>query len=310
MEAEFIAWAKRRASSLPQPFLGIGDDAAVLEFHGDNANSDGIAKIVITADSLGDGSHFKLSEHSPQRIGRKAAAVNLSDLAAMGAKAVSLLVAITLPRGPAAQNLARDLFEGICEMAERFQVSIAGGDTNCWEGPLTISITAIGQTRGDEIWRRDGAKAGDLIVTTGPLGGSILGKHLDFLPRLDLAEQICGRGLIHAATDVSDGLALDLHHIASASRCGAILELDKVPISEAAQTLSGRTGKTPLQHALGDGEDFELLLAVPKPNLSKLLELGLADSLHVIGEFTSRTGLWSKKGDKLQQLPPHGYSHS
>lgn len=308
MEAEFIAWAKRRVAKLPSPELGIGDDAAIMKWNVPNIPATSLPQIVLTTDALGDGSHFKLSEHSPRRIGRKAAAVNLSDIAAMGAKANSLLVSFTLPRS-ASRDLARELFEGICEMAEHFQVSIAGGDTNCWDGPLNICITAIGEVIGNEAWRRSGAKPGDLAVVTGPVGGSILGKHLDFLPRLDLSEQLGGRGLVHAATDVSDGLALDLHHLGTDSRIGVIVDLEKVPISEAAQELAKSTGKTPLQHALGDGEDFELLLAIPPTSVPTLKSMGLWEKFFVVGEFTQRTGLWSRIGQKLQQLPPIGYSH-
>lgn len=308
MEAEFIAWAKRRVAKLPTPELGIGDDAAILKWGApENSGATG-TQIVVTTDALGDGTHFRLSEHAPRRIGRKAAAVNLSDIAAMGAKATSLLVSFTLPRNATSQ-LARELFEGICEVAEHFQVSIAGGDTNCWDGPLNICITAIGEVRNDEVWRRGGAKAGDLAVVTGPVGGSILGKHLDFLPRLDLADRLSGKGLVHAATDVSDGLALDLHHLGTDSRIGVIVDLEKIPISSAAQELAKNTGKTPLQHALGDGEDFELLLAIPPQSIPELKTMGLWESFFVVGEFTQRTGLWSRIGQKLQQLPPIGYSH-
>lgn len=308
MEAEFIAWAKRRVAKLPTPELGIGDDAAILKWGTPEISGATGTQIVVTTDALGDGTHFRLSEHAPRRIGRKAAAVNLSDIAAMGAKATSLLVSFTLPRNATSQ-LARELFEGICEIAEHFQVSISGGDTNCWDGPLNICITAIGEVRNNEVWRRGGAKAGDLAVVTGPVGGSILGKHLDFLPRLDLAERLSGKGLVHAATDVSDGLALDLHHLGTDSRIGVIVDLEKIPISPAAQELAKNTGKTPLQHALGDGEDFELLLAIPPKSIPELKTMGLWESFFVVGEFTQRTGLWSRIGQKLQQLPPIGYSH-
>lgn len=308
MEAEFIAWAKRRVAKLPTPELGIGDDAAVIQWSGSAAAGASCPPMVLTTDALGDGSHFRLSEHAPRRIGRKAAAVNLSDIAAMGAKARSLLVSFTLPRSAPA-DLARELFEGICELAEQFQVSIAGGDTNCWDGPLNICITAIGEVQGNETWRRSGAKPGDLAVVTGPVGGSILGKHLDFTPRLDLAEKLAGKNLVHAATDISDGLALDLHHLGTASRIGVIVDLEKIPLSSAAQELAKSTGKTALQHALGDGEDFELLLAVPPCSVPALQDLGVWNDFFVVGEFTQRTGLWSRIGQKLQQLPPIGYSH-
>ena len=207
-----------------------------------------------------DGVHFRIDEVSGERIGRKLINVNLSDLAAMAAEPVAVLLSLCLPRS-APQQLAADIYEGVCQGAEQFNVAIAGGDTNCWDGPLVIGLTAVGRTVDGITWLRSGAQPNDAIIVTGPLGGSILGKHLDFTPRIELARSIRDKISIHAAMDISDGLSTDLLRMCDASHCGAVLDLDQVPVTEQAIELSRASGKTPTEHALGDGEDFELLLS-------------------------------------------------
>ena len=300
MEQSFVAWAKMRASRLPQVKLGIGDDAAVLA--GDSSD------LVITTDSLLDGTHFVLSDVQPRRVGHKLVNVNLSDLAAMAAEPVALFVSLCLPH-EASEELAAEIFEGICEAAAKENCAIAGGDTNCWRGPLALHLTAIGRATPTGVWTRSGARADDWIVVTGPLGGSLLGKHLDFQPRLDWVRRVRGQVNIHAAMDISDGLTIDLLRLSNASGCGAVLDMDSIPISEAAVTMSATSGRTPLEHALGDGEDFELLLAVPDDQLQPLQELVGAQQAIAIGRFTSRTGLWSRRGSRIEQLPATGYVH-
>lgn len=300
MEQSFVAWAKMRASRLPQVKLGIGDDAAVLA----GSRND----IVVTTDSLLDGTHFILAEVEPRRIGRKLVNVNLSDLAAMAAEPEALFVSLCLPPENT-EEVAAEVFEGICEAAARFGCAIAGGDTNCWDGPLALHLTAIGRTEPDKFWTRSGARADDVIVVTGPLGGSLLGKHLDFEPRIDWMRAVRGNVEIHAAMDISDGLSIDLLRMCNASGCGAVLDLPSVPISAAAKEMAERSGREALAHALGDGEDFELLLAVPERELPALRALVGKDQALEVGRFISRTGLWSRRGSRIEQLPATGYVH-
>lgn len=303
MEQSFVAWAKMRARRLPQVKLGIGDDAAVL-------TSDG-SDIVITTDSMMEGVHFESAQVSARRIGRKLVGVNLSDLAAMAAEPTAIFLSLCLPMGDSidTESLAAEIYEGVCEMAEQFDIAIAGGDTNCWNGPLVLHLTAVGRTVNGVNWTRSGARPDDLIVVTGKLGGSLLGKHLDFTPRLELARQIRDKIDIHAAMDISDGLSVDLLRMCDASNCGAILELEQVPISDAAQQRATTSGKLAVEHALGDGEDFELLLAVPPGELAALQQLVGVDQAIPCGTFTSRTGLWSKEAGKIRQLTSSGYVH-
>ncbi len=303
MEQSFVAWAKMRAHRLPKVALGIGDDAAVLDMVGEQT--------VVTTDSLMEGVHFDSTTTSWQRIGRKLVAVNLSDLAAMAADPVGVLLSMSLPmqHEQAADVIAAEVFEGVCEAAESFGIAVAGGDTNCWSGPTVLNMTALGRTNAGVAWMRSGAQPDDQIVVTGPLGGSILGRHLDFRPRFDVVQRLRDEVGIHAAMDLSDGLSVDLLRMCDASRCGAILHLDDIPIHEDAIQLSKSTGKTAVEHALGDGEDFELLLAVEPSELQRCQQLMGTDALRVCGTFTSRTGLWAQAGGKLEQLNSTGYVH-
>ncbi len=305
MEHSFIAWAKQRAARLPKVKLGIGDDCGLIGFESlDSAQSD----LAITTDSLCDGTHFILTECGAQAAGRKLMAVNLSDLASMAATPISVFLSLCLPKENAG-DIAAGVFEGVYELAEKYQVAISGGDTNVWNGPLVIHMTALGKVVRGESWLRSGARPGDAIVVTGKLGGSILGKHLAFEPRLELAAELMRLGVVSAATDISDGLGIDLLNVTVASKCGAEVWLDQVPISDDAVTCAQKSGRSPLEHALGDGEDFELLLAMPENLLPKLPAQIDGIPLTRIGTFVTRTGLWSKDKSGVKQLAPRGYVH-
>jgi len=305
MEHSFIAWVKQRAARLPKVKLGIGDDCALIGLDSlDSAQSD----LAITTDSLCDGTHFILTECGAQAAGRKLIAVNLSDLASMAATPLAVFLSLCLPKQNAG-DVAAAVFEGVYELADKYKVAIAGGDTNVWNGPLVIHMTAIGKIASGRSWLRSGASAGDAIVVTGKLGGSILGKHLLFEPRLELASQLHPLGLVSAATDISDGLGIDLLNMTVASKCGAEVWLDRIPISQDAMICSQSSGRTPLDHAISDGEDFELLLAVPRERMSRLPSEIAGVTLTQIGTFVTRTGLWSRDKSGVKQLAPRGYVH-
>jgi thiamine-monophosphate kinase len=305
MESEFIEWLRSRLPSSPALRLGPGDDAAILRL-GDRA------ECVVTVDMLNDGVDFELSKVEPRRVGRKALAVNLSDLAAMAARPLAIVVAAVLPR-QGGKQLAIELFEGMLPLAERYQVAIAGGDTNSWDGPLAISITAIGELTEHGALLRSGARPGDRILVTGAFGGSILGHHFDFEPRVHEALRLQADYTLHAGIDVSDGLTCDLNHICTESRCGAIVDIDQVPVSPAACRLATERadGISSLEHALGDGEDFELILAVPPATARELIDAQpIGAMLTDIGEFTTETGLRQRDANGLiSPLIPRGYEH-
>ena len=305
MESDLIAWLRERLPPHPCLQLGPGDDAAILGMGSQTG-------CVITTDLLTDQVDFVVSQIDPRRIGHKALAVNLSDLAAMASRPLAVVVALALPRHGGRQ-LAVGLYEGMLPLAEQFDLAIAGGDTNSWDGPLVVCITAIGSVTEHGPLLRSGAQPGDRILVTGALGGSILGKHLDVQPRVAEALLLNERYKLHAGIDISDGLAVDLAHLATESGCGAVLDVATVPISQAAHELSGSSGdgRSALDHALGDGEDFELLLAVPPPVAERMLaDQPLGVPLTAIGQFTTEPGLWQAGTDrKRRPLAATGYEH-
>lgn len=305
MEADLIAWLREHLPSHPRLLLGLGDDAAVLSLAGSTG-------CVVTTDLLTDQVDFVLADCDPRRVGRKALAVNLSDIAAMAARPVAAVIALALPRTVGMQ-LALDLYAGLLPLAEEFGVAIAGGDTNSWDGPLVISVTLLGETTDRGPLRRAGGQPGDWIVVSGALGGSILGRHFDFTPRVREALLLHERYQLHAGMDISDGLSLDLSRLAAESGCGAVLNMDKIPIAPAAEELAHRepAGRTSLDRALSDGEDFELLLAVPPAEAQRMLtEQPLGVPLTAIGQFIAEPGLWQidATGNRLP-LTPRGYEH-
>jgi thiamine-monophosphate kinase len=312
METELIAWLRAHLPPHPSLRLGPGDDAAVLSMAGGN-------NVVITTDMLSDGVDFHVGADAPRRIGRKALAVNLSDLAAMAARPLAAVVAIALPRstrvGTSPLDLAIALYEGLLPLAADFDLAIAGGDTNTHDGPLVLSITALGEVTERGPLTRSGGRPGDWLLVTGQLGGSILGHHLDFTPRVNEALLLHERYELRAGIDISDGLALDLSRLAAESGCGAIVDVDRLPISPAARQLADRDSNDPdaaaLQHALSDGEDFELLLAAtPEAAQSILRDQPVGCGITHIGRLTSDAGLWQQSPcGQRQPLAPTGWLH-
>lgn len=305
MESELIAYLRKRLPGHPNLLLGIGDDAAVLSMAG-------LDETVVTVDMLMDRVDFDLAQADPRRVGRKALAVNLSDLAAMASEPIAAVVALALPRR-GGMELAVQLYEGLLGLAEQFDLAIAGGDTNSWDGPLVISVTLIGKLPLGKPLRRSGAQRGDRIIVTGCFGGSILGRHFDFEPRVSEAVLLAKRYELHAGIDASDGLSIDLARLAHESGCGAVVRAEAVPVSPDAYRLVEQRadGSTPLEHALGDGEDFELILAVPPDEADRMLrDQPLGTRLTAIGEFVAECGLWQvDAAGRRVALAPSGYEH-
>ena len=307
-EFAFIDWIRSQTTPAAEPpaadgvIVGIGDDCAVLA---PRANA-----TLVTTDMLMEGSCFLLAEAGPFRVGRKAMAVNISDIAAMAGTPRTAFVSLGLPRTMSFEQV-KELHLGLQSMAAEFGVTIAGGDTNTWDGPLTISVTLIGETGPGGPVLRSGAKIGDVILVTGSLGGSILGHHLDFTPRVGIAAWIAKHSRPHAMIDISDGLAKDLHRIVTASGVGAELVAESIPISTAAMTLAARDGRSGLEHALGDGEDFELVVTLSAEDAEQLLVLPAPDgaTLSRIGRVVD-AGYWLTTGGIREPLQPLGYEHA
>ncbi|MCH7989304.1 MAG: thiamine-monophosphate kinase, partial [Planctomycetes bacterium] len=214
-EFSLIEWIRAQAPDHHRLTIGIGDDTASLRFPNP-------ADCLVTSDMLIEGVHFTLPSATPRDIGRKALAVNLSDIAAMAGNPLAALISVALPR-KRDMDFARELHHGLLELADEFGVALAGGDTNIWDGPLVVSVTLLGETTAKGPVRRTGARVGDWIMTTGCFGGSLSGKHVSFQPRVTEALQLHDTVTLHAMIDVSDGLAADLHHILDESNVGAVV---------------------------------------------------------------------------------------
>lgn len=299
-EFAYIDWVRRHTPYDPRILIGPGDDTAAL--HWPSAKP-----LLVTTDMLLEGSCFRLAEAGPRRVGRKAMAVNLSDIAAMAGMPVAAVVSVGLPR-QGGRALAEELYRGLREMADMFATAVVGGDTNSWDGPLVISVTVLGEATDRGPVRRSGARPGDWLFVTGPLGGSIRGKHLDFTPRIREALDLHTAVPLRAMIDISDGLAADVNHLCEESRCGAKLRAESIPITAEAWAMND--DRSPLEHALGDGEDFELAFAVTSEDGHALLATQpvAGVTLAHIGEFVE-AGLWLEEGDARRALPPAGYVH-
>ncbi|MDO4629868.1 MAG: thiamine-phosphate kinase [Planctomycetia bacterium] len=463
MELKIVEKLCHRFPNHPALKLGPGDDAAIMEIIGSSP------EIVVSTDLLTEGVDFLLERMNPRKIGRKALAVNLSDLAAMAAEPLACVISVALPRKPrfpvpedftrinspmetdfthsesdgtpletdfstqlktdktpaetdfstqsktdytSAETipprgifLPRDqkptgtdtaqLMEFLCDgfldavyetahagekIAEKWKhftenganvsknsgiipknsenvsenaekiadfpriatipTAIAGGDTNFWDGPLVISVTVIGKVREKPLCRHH-ARPGDAIFVTGPLGGSILRRQFNFMPRIPEMLALNQAFPLSAGMDISDGLTLDLARLCQRSKCRAELFLDEIPIHTDARTLAelgtnselettkstiydwiptSLTGGTALEHALGDGEDFEVLFTVPWELSNELRENQLGIPVYRIGRMleshvsditdsTENLILGSRNGSDAVPIPIRGFQH-
>ena len=302
-EFALIEWIRTQVHDRDPVTLGIGDDAASLKTPSDR-------ETLVAIDMLMEGVHFAFPSATPSLAGRKALAVNLSDIAAMAGRPTSAFVSVALPNARG-MDFAREVHSGLIELANQHDVVIAGGDTNSWNGPLVISVTVIGEPIGPRPVCRSGARPGDWLFVTGALGGSLSsGRHLTFAPRLAEVRKLAELVDLHAMIDISDGLAADLHHLLTSSQVGAVLESDSSPLTETALRIND--GRTPLLHGLSDGEDFELLFTV-HPDDGKLLISEWRESIPLtkIGEMTSTPGCWLRTPDgRTDVLGPLGWTHS
>lgn len=299
----------RLAPSFPRNasvIVSAGDDCAVLDLGGPNY-------VLFKTDAVVEGVHFT-AETEPQRIGRKALARCLSDIAAMAGEPNSALVTLGLPKNFEPARIEA-IYAGLNALAERYAVAIVGGETTLNPGGLFLSVALLGAVARERCVRRAGAKAGDAIFVTGTLGGSIHGRHLDFEPRLTEARWLASAFPIHAMIDLSDGLAGDLRHILKAGNVGAELLSRAIPISrEAKRAARGESSaKPPLLAALTDGEDFELLFTVASTDAVPLIDAWKKQfpevPLACIGRITAETGLRLRDNEGVRSLNVHGYTH-
>jgi thiamine-monophosphate kinase len=296
--------------------LGVGDDAALLRVPPD-------MDLVAAVDTIVAGRHFP-EDSDARSIGHRALAVNLSDLAAMGAEPAWATLAATLPGADSAWLEA--FCGGFSDLANTYHVALVGGDTTA--GPLTLSVQIMGYAPRGSALRRGGGRPGDILAVTGTLGdagaglalvtGQLTARDADFAkqlkrrfeypePRVDFG--IAARGLATAAMDISDGLSGDLAKLAAASGVGAHVDIERLPLSSALE--SAASEKEARAFALGAGDDYELLIAVPPERYHELVTR--ADQLNLrltaIGDLRRGNGVtWSLNG-KAVAPQAQGYDH-
>ena len=283
--------------------LGVGDDSALL-------TPPPQQQLVICADTLVAGRHFPL-DTDPHAIGWKSVAVNLSDIAAMGAKPHSILLALSLPQID--HDWLKGFSQGLFDCCDQFGVSLIGGDTT--QSPhLTLSVTALGWVDIGKAVPRSGAQVGDYVCVSGQVGDAAFGlKHLDhpLKKRLDYPTPRCAlgqtlKGLAHSMIDVSDGLAQDLGHILKASHVGAEIELNQLPID---QNLQHLPPQEQWKFALAGGDDYELCFTISPENYDKLSQQELDVRITKIGQITKTRELRFVNHGQDQILEFQGYQH-
>lgn len=275
---------------------GSGDDTAVLKWT-DNKY------LLFTCDMLLQDVHFDLDKATPFQIGWKALGRNISDIAAMGGIPRHTVISMAID-----PELDVSVAEGICRgfksIADRFGINIAGGDM-AESKKLVIDVSMLGEVRKKNLTLRSTAKKGDMILVTGSLGGSIKGKHLNFMPRVRESQTIVNNFKVNSMIDISDGLALDLNRIITASDAGAFIYEESIPLSKDARSL---------ENGLYDGEDYELLFTMPAKEAEKLLKANFSrfmTRISLIGEVVYKKYGYKivRENGKKEGLKVKGYTH-
>lgn len=312
-EFDFIAHI-RDLFSVPPGVLGIGDDCAVFP--------SGEYDLLFSTDLLMEGVHFLRDESSPEDVGWKAAAVNLSDIAAMGGTPVATFLSVALPED-AQGSWAERFIAGYAEVSRMYDVPLLGGDTTSSLRDLAVNVGVMGRCPCGRRILRNGAKEGDSIYVTGPLGDSagglqaILGgigrtsevdvlikRHKRPVPRVKEGKALLESGKVGAMIDISDGIASDLRHILKASGVGAVVALDRLPFSEELDSVCREHGWDRYELAAGGGEDFELLFTGSE-GLERLVDF----PIYAIGKITGGDGLIWTVDDEPSDYDLTGYRH-
>lgn len=304
--------------------LGIGDDTAVLDTGGERL-------LLATIDIQVEGRHFLRERTDAYRLGRRTAAINLSDIGAMGGEPRWALVSLALP-GDLDVAWVDELYRGLTEELGRFGAAVVGGNLS-GAAAIVIDLALLGAVERGRVLRRDGARPGDVILVTGTLGASAAGRsaldagldgadpvvadavtaHRTPAPRVPEGRAIAAAGGATAMLDLSDGLSSDLGHICDASGVGAVVDARRLPVAEGARRLAARLGLDPVRLAVAGGEDYELLFTAPPPAVAPLREaVRAATGIAVaeIGRITHATeGRWLVDGETRVPLAATGWDH-
>lgn len=299
---------------VPEGTVGIGDDCAVLPA--------GEGELLFSTDLLMEGVHFLRSESSPEDVGWKAAAVNLSDIAAMGGKPVATFLSIALPKD-AQGEWAERFIEGYRQISSQYDVPLLGGDTTSSLRDIAVNVGILGRCQSGKRLMRSGAKVGETIYVTGPLGDSAAGlqailkgirrseevktlieRHKHPLPRVDAGVILIQSGKVGAMMDISDGIASDMRHIMKASKVGAVIALDRLPLSSELISVCAEQGWDRYWLSTSGGEDFELLFTGPDG-----LENELDIKVYPVGKIVDGNELrWTVEGSAVD-YDYMGYKH-
>ena len=294
--------------------IGIGDDCAVMPA--------GEGELLFSTDLLMEGVHFLRNESSPEDVGWKAAAVNLSDIAAMGGIPVATFLSIALPK-EAQGEWAERFIDGYTQISRKYDVPLLGGDTTSSLRDIAVNVGVLGRWPSGKRLMRNGAKAGETIYVTGPLGDSagglqailkgierteevktLIGRHKRPVPRIDAGRILMKSGKVGAMMDISDGIASDMRHIMKASGVGAVIALDRLPCSPELISVCAGQGWDRYELATSGGEDFELLFTGPEG-----LENELDINVYPIGKTVQGNDLiWTVNGGTVNS-DYIGYKH-
>jgi thiamine-monophosphate kinase len=324
--------AQTEARGAPSELLrGIGDDSAVIkQLTGRDT--------VISSDLLVEEVDFRRDATQPRLLGHKALAVSLSDIAAMGARPRFAMVSLAVSPDIWATDFVNELYQGILELADSYEVRVIGGDISRTPGQMVIDSIVIGECAEGQAVMRAGAKPGDLIFVSGSLGGSAAGlrliergarvgihelddpdvrsiqellmRHLRPAPRVGWGLVLGEERLASAMIDISDGLSSDLHHLCRESKVGAVVESAKLPIDSRVAALCGRRALDPIMLALHGGEEFELLFTVSPDKVGRLPRKVDGTGLTEVGEIRPESeGVRVSEGSRLWDLKPEGWKH-
>lgn len=306
--------------------IGIGDDTAVIRIGDRRA-------MVITCDIQVENQHFRRKNISPYQLGRRAMAVNLSDIAAMGAQPTFALVSLGFPKSFPLADFD-DLFKGMKGQLAEFSANIIGGNLSSSESGVIIDITMMGEIASNQVLTRSGAKPGDRIFITGSPGESAAGfyilekygknypnefaalvrKHLQPIPRIEAGRRIAQAGFATAMIDTSDGIASDLNHICVMSKVGAEIFQEKIPLPEGIHKVATISGKSVSQLSLHSGEDYELLFTAKPETPDALIDSIAQDNGVAITEIgkitTTKSGfrMIDRNGRSIP-IQPKGWDH-